>query len=159
MHKKHTVPQAQKAMFYVLKRPRELELPIDLQLKLFDLLVLPILLCGCEIWGFKNIEILEKLYLNFFFFICLKPSTRTCMVLGESGRFPLISLFWLKPGWSHFGQNEKKNYPASYIIFYIHFMSIMYIHPNGYHISACLTIQVSRLYGYYRIRLKWPQFL
>ena len=66
MHKKHIVAQAQKAMFSVLKRSRELELPIHLQRELFDLLVLPILLCGCKIWGFENIEILEKLYLNFF---------------------------------------------------------------------------------------------
>ena len=53
MHKKHIVAQAQKAMFSVLKRSRELELPIDLQLELFDSLVLPILLYGCEIWGFE----------------------------------------------------------------------------------------------------------
>ena len=36
MHKKHIVAQAQKAMFSVLKRSRELELPIDLQLELFE---------------------------------------------------------------------------------------------------------------------------
>ena len=47
--KKHIATQAQKAKFSVLKRLRELELPIDLQLELFDSLVLPILLYCCEI--------------------------------------------------------------------------------------------------------------
>ena len=65
MHKKHIVAPTQKVMFSVLKSSRELELPIDLQLELFDSLVLPILLYGCEIWGFENIEILEKLDLFF----------------------------------------------------------------------------------------------
>ena len=30
-------------------------LPLDLQLQLFDQLILPILLYGCEIWGFEKI--------------------------------------------------------------------------------------------------------
>ena len=66
MHKEPIDAQAQKAMFSVLKRSRELESPIDLQLELFESLVLPILLYDCEIWGFENIEIVEKLHPNFF---------------------------------------------------------------------------------------------
>ena len=39
-------------MFALLRRSRQLDLPIDLQLELFDSLIMPILLYGCEIWAF-----------------------------------------------------------------------------------------------------------
>ena len=48
-HKKHVIDQSQKAMFAHLRRSRQLDLPIDLQLELFDSLIMPILLYGCEI--------------------------------------------------------------------------------------------------------------
>ena len=41
-----------------------LKLPLDLQIELFDSLVLPILLYGCEIWGFESSKILEKPHLK-----------------------------------------------------------------------------------------------
>jgi hypothetical protein len=39
-----------------------LDLPIDIQLKLFDQTILPILTYNCEIWGFENIDIIEKVH-------------------------------------------------------------------------------------------------
>ena len=73
-----------------LKKSKELELPVDIQLELFDYLVLPILIYGCEIWGYENIALLDKLHPKFLrYILCLKQSTPTCMVLGETGRFPL----------------------------------------------------------------------
>ena len=59
-HKKHVIEPSQKAMFALLRRSRQLDLPIDLQLELFDFLLIPILLYGCEIWGFENITMIEK---------------------------------------------------------------------------------------------------
>ena len=47
-------------MYSVLRKSRSLHLPIDLQIKLFDSLVLPILLYGSEIWGYENHENFEK---------------------------------------------------------------------------------------------------
>ena len=41
-------------MFLLKSRIRNLNLPIYCQLKHFDHTVLPILLYGCEIWGFEN---------------------------------------------------------------------------------------------------------
>ena len=35
-------------------------MPVELQFKLFDALVLPIPTYGCEIWGYENYAILEK---------------------------------------------------------------------------------------------------
>ena len=52
-HKKHVIDQSQKAMFSLLRRSRQLDLPIYLQLELFDSLIMPILLYGCEIWDLK----------------------------------------------------------------------------------------------------------
>ena len=111
-HKKHLYDQAQKAMFALLKRNRELDLPIDIQLELFDSLVLPILLYGCEVWGGENTDILEKLHLKYIKYILgLKMSTPTCMILGETGRFPVnISIkLRLISYWSNVVQPDNHN--------------------------------------------------
>ena len=36
-------------MFVLLRKCRHLQLPVDIQLELFDILVKPILLYGCEV--------------------------------------------------------------------------------------------------------------
>ena len=58
--------QARKAMYSVLSKSRKLQLPIDLQLQLFDSMVVPILLYGSEVTGFENSEILERLCTQFY---------------------------------------------------------------------------------------------
>ena len=55
--------QASRAMFALIKKSRKLGLDVDVQLQLFDSLILPIALYGCEVWGFRNIEVVEKLHL------------------------------------------------------------------------------------------------
>ena len=40
-------------------------MPVDLQLKLFDSLVSPILLYASELWGFENKESIEMVHLQF----------------------------------------------------------------------------------------------
>lgn len=65
MAKKKLVEQAQKAVYALYRKTRNMAIPIDLQLKLFDSLIEPILLYACEIWGFENINILEKVHLRF----------------------------------------------------------------------------------------------
>ena len=77
---------------------------MDIQLELFDYLVFPILVYGCEIWGYENITILDKLHLKFLkCILCIKQSTPICMVLGETGRSRLsiaiktrMIYFWCK---------------------------------------------------------------
>ena len=47
----------------LLKKSRELNLSIDCQLDMCDKRVTKILLYGCEIWGFENLDIIEKIHL------------------------------------------------------------------------------------------------
>jgi len=68
-------------------------LPIDIQLELFQALVMPILLYGVEVWGFENLDKLERLHLKFLKIILnVKKCTTSNMVYGELGCFP-ISLY------------------------------------------------------------------
>jgi hypothetical protein len=82
--------QSSKAMYSLLCKARKLNLPIDLQLELFDYLVLPVLNYGCEIWGSENCKILENLHLKFCKYILgVKNSTPSSVVYGELGRYPI----------------------------------------------------------------------
>ena len=58
--------KASKAMYSLIQKGRRLNLPTDIMLKLFDSCVEPILLYGCEVWGYENVDILEKVHTNFF---------------------------------------------------------------------------------------------
>ena len=57
---KHNVDKAKKAMHLLYKRINNLQIPIDLQIQLFNHTILPILLHGCEIWGFHNSNLIEN---------------------------------------------------------------------------------------------------
>ena len=91
MHaRKRLVEQAQKSLFAIYKKIRIQNIPIDLQLKLFDSLVEPIILYGSEVWGFENIQIMEKIHLTFCKRILnVRLTTPNHMVYGELGRCPL----------------------------------------------------------------------
>ena len=84
------VRKGTQAMYSVLKKGRLNNLSIECQLDLFDKIVKPVLLYGCEIWGYGNNNIIEKVHLKFCkLLLHLKPSTPDFMVYGELGRFPL----------------------------------------------------------------------
>ena len=77
-------------MFILLRRSRQLDLPLDIQLELFDTLIMPILTYCCKVCGFGNLNIIEKLHLNYLKYILgVKMSTPTCIVIGETGIFPV----------------------------------------------------------------------
>jgi hypothetical protein len=50
-----------------VRKLRNISVPVDLQLKLFDTLILPILTYGCEVWGYENVQVLEKVHLQYKF--------------------------------------------------------------------------------------------
>ncbi len=57
---KRLCEQASRAMFSIFRKCRSLDIPIDCKLKLFDQLILPILLYGSEVWGFEDCVMLER---------------------------------------------------------------------------------------------------
>lgn len=89
--KKKLVQQAQKALYSVYYKIRNINIPIDLQLKIFDTLVRPILLYGCEVIGYEKNDNIEKVHLQFLKKILkVRATTPSHLVYGELGRFPLI---------------------------------------------------------------------
>ena len=57
--------QATKAMYFVLSKAKDNNLSTECKLKLFDSIVLPIMLYGCEIWGHEKIDICNSVQVNF----------------------------------------------------------------------------------------------
>ena len=88
--RKKLMEQANKALYALYSKLRNLTIPIDLQLKLFDSLIAPILVYACEVWGFENKQGIEKLHLQFCKKILnLRNNTPNYMIYGELGRFPI----------------------------------------------------------------------
>ena len=82
--------KVRKAMFSALRKSRKLQLPIDLQLQHFGMVV-PILLYGSEVTGFENSEVLERLSTQFYKIILnVKKTTPNVMLFGELERILLI---------------------------------------------------------------------
>ena len=80
------VLQAKRATFALLRKIGNLNLPYDISLDLYEKLVIPTMLYGCEIWGYENPKQLHILYNNFIRRILkLNKSTSTCMLYGELG--------------------------------------------------------------------------
>ena len=112
--KKHACEQAKKALFCLYTKIRNLNIPIDCQLKLFDNTVLPILLYACEIWGTGDLSLIEKIHTDFLKRVLnVKKSTPHAMVYGELGRFPLsitvkkrIIGFWYKLITNHYNMSS-----------------------------------------------------
>jgi hypothetical protein len=73
---------------------RNIKIPIDLQLKIFDALVAPILLYGSEVLGFEKNDNIEKVHLQFLKKkLGVRITTPNFLVYGELGRYPLIAFF------------------------------------------------------------------
>ena len=79
-----------KAMYLLYKRLYNLQIPTDLQIQLFKHTILPILLYGCEIWGFRNSQLIENVQNQFIRTIThLRKSTRIYMIYAELGIAPV----------------------------------------------------------------------
>ena len=73
--------QAQKAMYSLIKKSRQSLLSSDVIFQLFDHTVIPILLYGCEVWGYENCDITKKLHLKFCRMVLhVNKSTSKCMI-------------------------------------------------------------------------------
>ena len=90
---KNNVNKAMIAMYDILKKGRLFNLSVKCQYDLFEKIVKPILLYGCEIWGFSKLDIIERVHLKFCkLLLNLKKSTPSYMIYGELGILPM-SLF------------------------------------------------------------------
>lgn len=102
--REHLAEQAKKAMYLLFTRINNLYLPIDLQLKLFDHTVVPIMTYGCEVLGFENLDMFEKIHTEFLRkIIRCRKSTPLKFLYAELGRYPIdiviktrIISFWNK---------------------------------------------------------------
>jgi len=82
--------KASKAMYDILNKGRVHNLSVSCQLEIFDKIIIPMLTYGSEIWGYENIDILEKLHVKFCkLLLNLKTSTPNFMLFGAVGRYPL----------------------------------------------------------------------
>ena len=76
----------------LIKKSKRLQLPIDIQIELFDKTILPILLYGSEVWGFDNIDILEMFYRKFLRnLLQVNKFTPDAMIFGETGCINIAS--------------------------------------------------------------------
>ena len=99
---KHNVDHANKALHLLYKKIHNLHIPIDLQLQLFDHTIVPILLYGCEVWGFQNTKLIETVHTKFLRNITkLRKSTPLYMLYAELGRAPLEPARPYKPKCHH----------------------------------------------------------
>ena len=103
-------------MYGVISKIWQFNLPLKCQFDLFDKIVVPILLYGCEIWGFESLDILERTYFKFLKYIFnLKSSTSTFMVHGKTGRFPLYVTVYKE--WYALDQVTFKSREQKYILY------------------------------------------
>ena len=65
---------------------------------------MPVLLYGCEVWGFVDLARIEVFYRNFLKrLLGVGSSTPSCLVYGETGTMPLLPFvlsrmvgYWLR---------------------------------------------------------------
>ena len=97
------VNQAKRALYSLKTKALKLNLPVDIQCELFDKMIVPILLYGCEVWGFQKLDAIESFHKKFLKnLLRVNKSTANCMAYGELGRTSLESVveqrmvnFWI----------------------------------------------------------------
>ncbi len=129
--------QATKALYSVLgKSRRKFDLPVDIQIDLFNSMVLPVLTYSCEIWGHYIVREVELLHFKFCKQILLvHKNTCNDMVYGELGVFPLtihikckMIVYWAR---LISGKDSK--------LCFIMYQCLLYLDRSGIYTSTWLT--------------------
>ena len=124
-----------KTLFAMLRKARQLNLPLDLTSQLFDSVVLPVLMYGGEVLApYPSTEI-EKVHLKFCKYLLTVPNTTTsAMVYAELGRMPLeikiktkALFFWSK---LVTGKQTKLSYIMYFFLIMLHNKKIFTV-QNG----------------------------
>ena len=85
------ITPARKAMFGLNEKAVNLLLPPDIHIDLFEKMISPIFLYGCEVWGYGNVEPMEIFYRKFIKRVLgIDRSTPNCAVYGEVGKYPIV---------------------------------------------------------------------
>ena len=91
------IAQAKKAMYSILQKAKILKLPIDIVCQLYEACVIPVLLYGCEIWGFENLESLEIFHRRFFRIILnYYQFSPNCMLYGETNSVNIVTKVYIR---------------------------------------------------------------
>ena len=98
------IDEARRAMFGLNAKAVNLLLPPDIHIDMFEKTITPILLYGCEVWGYGNLEPLEIFYRSFIKRVLgIGKSTANCIIYGEVGKYPIahqvykrMISFWAK---------------------------------------------------------------
>lgn len=96
--------QAQRAMYSIIGTCRKFDLPVDIQIEMFNSMVLPVMTYASEIWGHYIIRDMEILQMKYFKqVLCVHKKTSTDIVYGELGVYPVeihikcrVICFWVR---------------------------------------------------------------
>ena len=140
---KDVYDRASRAMFSLLKKCKSNNLPIDIVLDLFDKTIVPIITYGCEVWGFDNVDLINKLQRKFFKIVLkLRKSTPNVMLYGETGTFPIDVIIKQRMlnFWFTLVSNENANKLSSLVYKCLYVMYKLKMHENMYvkYIRQCL---------------------
>ncbi len=84
------VRKATRALYSLIGTSRKLDLPVEIQIELFNTMIVPVLTYGCEIWGDNIIREIELIQLKFMKHVdYVHRYTSTDIVYGELGVYPL----------------------------------------------------------------------
>ena len=101
---KINVDKAEKALFKLDVLMNKINLEIDTKIHLSDVMIKPILLYGCEVWGHEDIEPIEVFNRNFLRrLLRIRKSAPKAMTYGELGQqeqkftiWQRMASFWKK---------------------------------------------------------------
>ena len=96
MAQNELLSKASRAMYSLTGKCRIINLPIDIQLSLFDNLGKPVMFYGSEIWGPQDCGLPDKLQLRFLKLIMgLKKRTPTANVRGETILYIIYNSYYM----------------------------------------------------------------
>ena len=127
---------ATKAMYAVVGTSRKYDLPIDIQLEMYNSMVMPVMLYGCEVWGNYAIRELELLQMKFCKYVLyVHRYTSTDIVYGELGIYPVevmikcrIMNYWYR---LIVGKSTK--------LCHVMYLCLLRLYQSGIYLSPWLT--------------------
>ena len=151
--KARNITQSNRALFSLSAKIKKLNLPIDIQIELYDQLILPIMLYGCEVWGHETCAALESARLKFYkHMLRVNKSTTSAKVLGEVGKMKIENIisvrmlnFWIE-------LRNDDNHKLSFTLYNL----LKRLHDAGIYQSPWLT-KIKETLGKIGMAFLWDQ--